>query len=141
MVHVRAWMQTPPLFRAVTLTIGTPQWHRLLKKKVNDQRQEVLINGQTPNSVAFSFPENAPLDFVLHSFPGIPKRVVGPRLSSEQVRHALDAERPSLVLEDFEGVPENRPEDHPLDVDGESAGLEEVTIKAFQCCRSAPVAI
>ena len=141
MVHVRAWMQTPPLFRAVTLSIGTPQWHRLLEKKVNDQRQEVLVNGQTPNSVAFPFPENAPSDFLLHSFPCIPKEVVGPGRSSEEVRHVVDAERPSLVLEDFEGVPESRPEDHPLDVDSESVDLEKLIIEAFQCYRPAPVAI
>ena len=115
--------------------------HHSFKKEVNDQGTTALVNGQAPNSVAFSFPENAPLDFVLHSFPGIPKRVVGPRLSSEQVRHALDAERPSLVLEDFEGVPESRPEDHPLDVDSESVVLEKLIIPAFQCYRSAPMAI
>ena len=115
--------------------------HHSLKKEVNDQRKEVLINGQAPNSVSFSFPENAPLDFVLHSFPGVPKRVVGPRLSSEHVRHALDAERPSLVLEDFEGVPESRPEDHTLDVDSESIDLEKLIIEAFQRYRPASVAI
>ena len=115
--------------------------HHLLEKEVNDQRKEVLVNGQAPNSVTFSFPKNATLDFVLHGFPGIPKRVVGPRLSSEHVRHALDAERPSLVLEDFEGVPESRPEDHPLDVDSESIDLEKLIIEAFQCYRPASVAI
>ena len=120
-------------------------WHsslqHLLEKEINDQRNEVLVNGQAPNSVAFSFPENAPLDLVLHRFPGMPKRVVGPRLSNEEVRHALDAERPSLVLEDFEGVPESRPEDHPLDVDSESIDSEKLIIEAFQCCRPASVAI
>ena len=115
--------------------------HHLSEKEVNDQRKEVLVNGQAPNSVAFSFPENAPLDFVLHSFPGIPKRVVGPRLSSEHVRHALDAERPSLVLEDFAGVPESRPENHPLDVDSDSVDLEKLIIEVFQCYRPAAVAI
>jgi hypothetical protein len=141
MVHVRAWMKKPPLFRSVTMFIGTPQWHRLLEKEVNDQRQEVLVNGQAPNSVAFSFPENAPSDFLLHSFPCIPKGVVGPGRSSEEVRHVVDAERPSLVLEDVEGVPESRPEDHPLDVDGESVDLEKFIIEAFQCYRPAPVAM
>jgi len=53
----------------------------------------------------------------------------------------VDAERPSLVLEDFEGVPENRPEDHPLDVDGESVDLEKFIIEAFQCYRPAQVAM
>ena len=61
--------------------------------------------------------------------------------SSEKFRHVVDAERPSLVLEDFEGMPENRPEDHPLDVDSESVDLEKLIIPAFQCYRPAPMAI
>ena len=61
--------------------------------------------------------------------------------SSEKFRHVVDAERPSLVLEDFEGMPENRPEDHPLDLDGESVNLEKFIIEAFQCFRSTTVAI
>ena len=51
------------------------------------------------------------------------------------------AERPSLGLENFEGVRERRPEDHPLDVDSESVDLEKLIIPAFQCYRPAPVAI
>jgi len=113
----------------------------LLEKEINDQRKKVLVNGQAPNSVAFSFPENAPLDLVLHRFPGMPKRVVGPKLSCEHVRHTLDAERPSLVLEDFEGVPESRPEDHTLDVDSEFIDPEKLIIKAFQQYRPASMAI
>jgi len=113
----------------------------LLEKEINDQRKKVLVNGQAPNPVSFSFPKNATLSFFLHGFPGIPKRVVGPKLSCEHVRHTLDAERPSLVLEDFEGVPESRPEDHTLDVDSESIDPEKLIIKAFQQYRPASVAI
>ena len=51
------------------------------------------------------------------------------------------AERPSLGLENFEGVRERRPEDHPLDVDSESVDLEKLIIPAFQCYRPAPMAI
>ena len=53
----------------------------------------------------------------------------------------VDAERPSLVLEDVEGVPESRPEDHPFDVDGESIDLEKFIIEEFQCYRPATVAV
>ena len=52
-----------------------------------------------------------------------------------------DAERPSLGLKDFEGMPESRPENHPLDVDSDSVDLEKLIIEAFQCYRPAPVAI
>jgi hypothetical protein len=113
----------------------------LLEKEINDQRKKVLVNGQAPDPVSFAFPKNATLSCFLHGFPGIPKRVVDPRLSSEHVRHTLDAERPSLVLEDFEGVPESRPEDHTLDVDSESIDPEKLIIKAFQQYRPASVAI
>ena len=77
----------------------------------------------------------------MHSFPCIPKEVVNPSRSSEKVRHVEDAERPSLVLEDFDGVSESSPKDHPFDIDGESADLEEFIIKAFQCYRPATVAM
>ena len=52
-----------------------------------------------------------------------------------------DAERPSLVLEDVEGVPKNKPENHPFDVDGESIDLEEFIIEEFQCYRPTTVAV
>jgi len=77
----------------------------------------------------------------LHSFPCIPKEVVGPSRSPEQVRHVKDAERPSLVPEDVEGVPKNKPENHPFDVDSESIDLEKFTIDKFQCYRPTTVAV
>ena len=52
-----------------------------------------------------------------------------------------DAERPSFGLKDFEGMPESRPENHPLDVDGDSVDLEKLIIEVFQCNRPAAVAI
>jgi len=91
--------------------------------------------------VAFPFPENTPSDFLLHSFPCIPKEVVGPSRSSEKVRHVEDAERPSLVLEDVEGMPKNKPENHPFHVDGESIDLEKFIIEEFQCYRPTTVAV
>ena len=53
----------------------------------------------------------------------------------------VDAERPSLVLEDVERVSKSRPQDHPFDVDGESSDLEKFIIEEFQCYRPATVAM
>ena len=53
----------------------------------------------------------------------------------------VDAERPSLVLEDVEGVPKNKPENHPFDVDGESIDLEKFIMEEFQCYRPTTVAV
>ena len=70
-----------------------------------------------------------------------PKNVVGPGRSSEKIRHVVNAERSSLVLEDYDGVTENIPEDHPFDIGGESINLKKFIIKAFQRCRPTAVAL
>ena len=53
----------------------------------------------------------------------------------------VNAERSSLVLEDYDRVMENIPEDHPFDIGGESINLKKFIIKAFQCCRPTAVAL
>ena len=52
----------------------------------------------------------------------------------------VDAECPGLVLEDLGGVSESSPQDHTLDVSGESAVLEKFIVEAFKRYRPAPVA-
>jgi hypothetical protein len=70
-----------------------------------------------------------------------PKNVVGPGRSSEKIRHVMNAERADLVLENYDRVSENVPEDDPFDIGGKSINLKKLVIKAFQRCRPTAVAV
>ena len=70
-----------------------------------------------------------------------PKNVVGPGRSSEKIRHVVNAERSGLVLENYDRVSENIPEDDPFDIGGKSINLKKLVIKAFQGCRPTAVAV
>ena len=53
----------------------------------------------------------------------------------------VNAERSSLVLEDYDRVSENIPEDDPFDIGGKSINLKKLIIEPFQRCRPTAVAV
>jgi len=70
-----------------------------------------------------------------------PKHVVGPGGSSEKICHVMNAKSADLVLENYDRVSENLPEDDPFDIDGKSINLKKLVIKAFQRGRPTAVAV
>ena len=70
-----------------------------------------------------------------------PKNVVGPGGSSEKICHVMNAKSADLVLENYDRVSENVPEDDPFDIDGKSINLKKLVIKAFQRGRPTAVAV
>ena len=70
-----------------------------------------------------------------------PKNVVGPGGSSKKICHVMNAKSADLVLENYDRVSKNLPEDYPFDIDGKSINLKKLVIKAFQRCRPTAMAV
>ena len=70
-----------------------------------------------------------------------PKNVVSPRGSSEKICHVMHAQSADFILENYDRMPKNLPENYPFDIDSKSINLKKLVIKAFQRCRPTAVAV
>ena len=70
-----------------------------------------------------------------------PKNVVSPGRSSEKICHVMNAKGTDFVLENYDRMSKNLPEDYPFDINGKSINLKKLVIKAFQRSRPTAVAV
>jgi len=70
-----------------------------------------------------------------------PKNVVSPDRSSEKICHVMNAKGTDFVLENYDRMSKNLPEDYPFDINGKSINLKKLVIKAFQRSRPTAVAV
>ena len=70
-----------------------------------------------------------------------PKNVVSPGGSSEKICHVMHAQSADFILENYDRMPTNLPENYPFDIDSKSINLKQLVIKAFQRGRPTAMAV